>query len=47
MGREVFEQELAGSQALLEEFQERVGIATVEKLKSKIFINQKKTNHLI
>jgi hypothetical protein len=42
MGREVFEQELAEPQALLEEFQERVGVATVEKLKSKIFINQKK-----
>ena len=42
MGREVFEQELTEPQAMLEEFQERVGIATVEKLKSKIFINQKK-----
>ena len=42
MGRKVFEQELAEPQALLEEFQERVGIETVEKLKSKIFINQKK-----
>ena len=42
MGREVLEQELAEPKALLEEFQERVGIATVEKLKSKIFINQKK-----
>jgi hypothetical protein len=42
MGREVLEQELTEPQALLEEFQERVGIATGEKLKSKIFINQKK-----
>ena len=42
MGREVFEQELAEPQVLLEEFQVRVGIATVEKLKLKIFINQKK-----
>ena len=42
MGREVFEQELAEPQALLEEFQERVGIAIVEKLKSKILISQKK-----
>ena len=41
MGREVFEQELAEPQTLVEEFQERVGIATVEKLKSKIVINQK------
>jgi len=41
MGREVFEQELAEPQALLEEFQERVGITTVEKLKSKFFPNQK------
>ena len=42
MGREVLEQELTEPQALLEEFQERVGIATGEKLKSKIFISQKK-----
>ena len=42
MGREVFEQELTEPQSLLEEFQERVGIETVEKLMSKIFINQKK-----
>jgi integrase len=42
MGREVFEHELAEPQVLLEEFQARVGLATVEKLKSKIFINQKK-----
>jgi hypothetical protein len=42
MGREVLEQELTDPQALLEEFQERVGIATGEKLKSKMFINQKK-----
>jgi hypothetical protein len=47
MGREVFEQELAGPQALLEEFQERVGIATVEKLKSKIFYQPEKTSRLI
>ena len=37
MGREVFEDELAEPQTLLEEFQERVGEAIVEKLKSKIF----------
>lgn len=42
MGREVLEQELTEPQSLLEEFQERVGIATGKKLKSKIFINQKK-----
>jgi integrase len=42
MGREVLEQELSEPQALLEEFQERVGIATREKLKSKIFASQKK-----
>ena len=42
MEREVFEQELTESQSLLEEFQERVGITIVEKLKSKIFSNQKK-----
>ena len=41
MGREVLEQELTEPLALLEEFQERVGIATSEKLKSKIFINRK------
>lgn len=41
MGRKVFEQELAEPQALLEEFQERVGIATVEKLKAKFFPSQK------
>jgi len=46
MGREVFEQELAEHRPLLEEFQERVGIATVEKLKSKIFITRK-TSRLI
>jgi hypothetical protein len=42
MGREVLEQELTEPLALLEEFLERVGIATGEKLKSKIFIRQKK-----
>jgi integrase len=42
MGREVFEQELGEPQALLEEFQERVGVAVIEKLKLIIFINQKK-----
>ena len=42
MGRKVFEEELSEPQTLLEEFQERVGIATVEKLKSKVLINQKK-----
>lgn len=36
MGREVFEQELAEPQALLEEFAARVGTETVEKLKTKI-----------
>jgi integrase len=36
MGREVFEQELTEPQALLEELQERVGVATIEKLKVKI-----------
>ena len=41
MGREVFEEELAEPQVLLEEFQERAGIASVEKLKSKIFPSQK------
>jgi site-specific recombinase XerD len=42
MEREVFAQELAEPQALLEEFQERVGIATVEKLKLQIVVRQKK-----
>ncbi|MGH7977491.1 MAG: site-specific integrase, partial [Limisphaerales bacterium] len=42
MGREVFEQELAEPQALLDEFQERVGVATIEKLKAKISASQKK-----
>jgi hypothetical protein len=42
MGREVFEQELAEPQALLEEFQERVGVTTVEQLRKKISIGQKK-----
>jgi integrase len=41
MGRKVFEQELAEPQALLEEFQERVGIATVEKLKSSFLSTRK------
>lgn len=41
MGREVLEQELKETQMLLEEFQERVGIAIIEKLKSKIFVSQK------
>jgi integrase len=36
MGREVFEQELAEPQVLLEELAERVGTTTIEKLKSKI-----------
>jgi hypothetical protein len=42
MGREVFEHELSEPQALLEEFQERIGIAAVEKLKSKIFFSQRR-----
>ena len=42
MGREVLEQELTEAQALLEEFQERIGAAIVEKLKLKIFVRQKK-----
>lgn len=42
MGREVFEQELAEPQPLLEEFQERVGSIIVGKLKAKIFVSQKK-----
>jgi hypothetical protein len=41
MGREVFEQELTEPQALLDELRERVGIATVEKLKVKILACQK------
>ena len=41
MGREVFEQELAEPQALLEELMERVGASTIEKLKAKISANQK------
>ena len=41
MGREVFEQELAEPQALLDELQERVGVATVEKLKAKLSASQK------
>ena len=35
MGREVFEQELAEPQALLDELLERVGVATIEKLKTR------------
>ncbi|MGH7990566.1 MAG: hypothetical protein ACREDS_10315, partial [Limisphaerales bacterium] len=42
MGREVFEQELAEPQTLLDEFQERVGVATIEKLKVRISVSQKK-----
>ncbi|MGH7952653.1 MAG: site-specific integrase [Limisphaerales bacterium] len=42
MGREVFEQELAEPQALLDEFRERVGVATIEKLRVKISASQKK-----
>jgi hypothetical protein len=41
MGRDVFEQELAEPQVLLDELQERVGVATIEKLKAKISANQK------
>jgi hypothetical protein len=41
MGREVFEQELAEPQALLDELQERVGVAIVEKLKAKLSASQK------
>jgi hypothetical protein len=41
MGREVFEQELAEPQALLEELVERVGASTIEKLKAKISASQK------
>jgi integrase len=40
MGREVFEQELAEPQALLDELRERIGVATVEKLKAKISVCQ-------
>jgi integrase len=40
MGREVFEQELTEPQALLDELRERVGIATIEKLKAKISVGQ-------
>ena len=36
MGREVFQEELAEPQVLLEEFEARIGTANVEKLKSKI-----------
>jgi integrase len=36
MGREVFQQELAEPQALLDELQERVGVSTIEKLKAKL-----------
>ena len=41
MGREVFEQELSEPQALLDELLERIGVATVEKLKAKISVSQK------
>jgi integrase len=41
MGREVFEQELAEPKALLDELQERVGVAIIEKLKTKISASQK------
>jgi integrase len=41
MEREVFEQELAEPQALLEELAERVGGSSIEKLKAKISANQK------
>ena len=41
MGREVFEQELAEPQVLLDELLERVGVATIEKLKVKISTSQK------
>jgi hypothetical protein len=41
MGREVFEQELSEPQALLDELLERVGVATIEKLKTKISASQK------
>jgi hypothetical protein len=36
MGREVFEQELAEPQSLLDELVERVGASTIEKLKAKM-----------
>ena len=36
MGREVFEQELAEPQVLVDELMERVGVATIEKLKAKL-----------
>jgi integrase len=41
MGREVFEQELAEPQALIEEFQERVGPAIVEQLKKRLQLARK------
>ncbi len=41
MKREVFEQELAEPQALLEELVERIGASTIEKLKAKISASQK------
>ena len=41
MGREVFEQELAESQVLLDEFAVRIGAAAIEKLKAKISASQK------
>jgi Phage integrase family len=40
MGREVFENELAEPQALLDELLERVGAAAVEKLKARIAANR-------
>ena len=42
MGRKVFEQELSEPQALLDELLERVGYATIEKLKVKISANKSK-----
>jgi hypothetical protein len=36
MGREVFEQELAEPQSLLDELAERVGATTIEKLRAKM-----------
>ena len=41
MGREVFEQELSEPQALLDELQELVGVATIGKLKAKISASRK------
>ena len=36
MGREVFEQELAEPQALVDELVERIGASTIETLKTKM-----------